>query len=299
MHTAIDDSDLIDGAQKRLLQRIHQEIPDKIPDVVVGFRGGQDNLPVFSNNRIWFAYKPLEKRHWNAFGSGPLAHQRSNSVTVEVNPAIHGVDRRVAGLFAVDKETKHTVLLHRGKIGGGRKGIGKASFMEWYRGTPVRFTDPSRGEHKEQAILVADLESSEFLIQLESFVDIVRKFKDSRNADDPTGMSDTDLRRKPAAAPTKPKSSTTISVVYKRNRDVAEWAKRRAKGRCELCRKPAPFTNASNEPYLESHHIDWLAHRGSDSIDNTVALCPNCHRKMHVVNAAEDIEKLKRRAGAG
>ncbi|MFX8626972.1 HNH endonuclease, partial [Acinetobacter baumannii] len=26
---------------------------------------------------------------------------------------------------------------------------------------------------------------------------------------------------------------------------------------------------------------------------NTVALCPNCHKKMHVVNAEADREKLK------
>ena len=203
----------------------------------------------------------------------------------------------VAGLFAVDDETGHTVLLHRGRIGGGREGIGKTSFMEWYSGTQVEFFDPSHDDGEESAVLVADLESSEFLIQLEAFVDAVHRFKASRKADDPTRMSVTELTRKIAAAPTKPKSSTAVGVVYARNRYVAELAKRRAAGTCELCRKPAPFTNASNEPFLESHHIDWLSHGGPDSLENTVALCPNCHRKMHVVNDAKDIRKLKRRAG--
>jgi 5-methylcytosine-specific restriction enzyme A len=27
-----------------------------------------------------------------------------------------------------------------------------------------------------------------------------------------------------------------------------------------------------------------------------VALCPNCHRKMHVLNLAKDIQKLKKAA---
>ena len=304
MHTAIHHRRRITGAQNGLLRRIRQELRTRIPDVVVGFLGGQLELPaVFANNRIWFAHQPLKNaripRHWNALGSGPPALRRSNDITVEVNPAIHGVDRRVAGLFAVDDETDRTVLLHRGNIGGGREGIGQASFMEWYPGRRVTFIDPSRDDGEEQAILVADLESGGFLVQLESFVDAVHRFKASRNTDDPTKMSDADLRRKAAAAPTKPKSSTTIGVVYTRNRYVAELAKRRADGLCELCRKPAPFANASNEPYLESHHIVWLAHGGSDSIENTVALCPNCHRKMHVVNDAKDIRKLKRRAGAG
>ncbi|MCY3985932.1 MAG: HNH endonuclease [Candidatus Dadabacteria bacterium] len=89
-------------------------------------------------------------------------------------------------------------------------------------------------------------------------------------------------------------------VVYVRSQYVAEWTKRRADGRCELCRKPAPFKNtSSNEPYLESHHIVWLSRGGLDCTSNTVALCPNCHRKMHVVNAEKDIKKLTRLASAG
>lgn len=33
---------------------------------------------------------------------------------------------------------------------------------------------------------------------------------------------------------------------------------------------------------METHHVVWLS-QGADSVDNTVALCPNCHRKMHIV----------------
>lgn len=302
MHTALHHRRHIVSAQSKLLRRIRKELPTRIPDVVVGFQGRRlDPQKVFANNRIWFAHESLENagvpRYWNALGSGSPALRRSNHITVEVNPAIHGVDRRVAGLFAIDDKTRHTVLLHRGRIGGGRKGIGKTSFMEWYPGTREKFFDPSRDDSEESAILVADLESSEFLTQLESFVDAVHRFKASCKADDPTKMSDTELRKKASAAPTKTKSSTKVNIVYERNRYVAELAKRRADGICELCGKAAPFTNRSDEPFLESHHIVWLAHGGPDSIANTVALCPNCHRKMHVVNDAKDIKKLNRRAG--
>lgn len=47
------------------------------------------------------------------------------------------------------------------------------------------------------------------------------------------------------------------------------------------------------EAYLETHHIVWVSQGGSDTMDNTVALCPNCHRKMHVLNLKEDKEYLK------
>ena len=37
----------------------------------------------------------------------------------------------------------------------------------------------------------------------------------------------------------------------------------------------------------------WLSKGGSDSVDNTVALCPNCHRKMHIVDDPGDVARLK------
>ena len=70
--------------------------------------------------------------------------------------------------------------------------------------------------------------------------------------------------------------------------------KKKANGRCQLCGMPAPFSDKNGEPYLESHHVKWLSKGGEDSIDNVVALCPNCHRKMHVVNDVDDLEKLMR-----
>ena len=227
MHTAIHRPKHIAGAQRRFLRRIRRELRTRIRGVVVGFQGGQIELPeVLANNRIWFACQSLNNaaipRHWNAFGAGPPALRRSNDITVEVNAAFGGVDRRVVGLFAVEDKTGNISLLHRGHIRGGRKGIGQASFMEWYPGRRVNFIGPSHVDEEEQAILVADLESSGFLIQLESYVDAVHRFKVSRVAEDPTRMSDTDLRKKAAAAPGNTKSSTTVGVVYARNRYVAE-----------------------------------------------------------------------------
>lgn len=92
--------------------------------------------------------------------------------------------------------------------------------------------------------------------------------------------------------------ATTRELVtqYYRNRYVALYAKRRANGICELCENKAPFLDKDDQPYLESHHIVWLSEGGSDTIDNTVALCPNCHRKMHIVNDENDVAKLKEKA---
>lgn len=93
----------------------------------------------------------------------------------------------------------------------------------------------------------------------------------------------------------KKKPKETVSTIIQKVRDpyIAEYARRRADGICQLCGNPAPFNRSDGTPYLESHHIDWLANGGEDSIENTAALCPNCHRKMHIVNDPEDVEWLK------
>ena len=67
----------------------------------------------------------------------------------------------------------------------------------------------------------------------------------------------------------------------------------RAQGICELCDKSAPFLKPDGEGFLEVHHIQHLANDGDDSIENTVALCPNCHRKMHKLGERDDINKLE------
>ena len=94
---------------------------------------------------------------------------------------------------------------------------------------------------------------------------------------------------------TKSSKRTITSVVYERDPNVSEFVKRRANGLCDLCKKRAPFENQYGEAYLESHHLVWLSEGGDDDINNTVALCPNCHRKMHIVNCKNDMIILKNR----
>lgn len=86
---------------------------------------------------------------------------------------------------------------------------------------------------------------------------------------------------------------TVVSDVHDRNVYISEYTKAMANGICQLCGNEAPFKDKQGIPYLESHHIVWLAKGGEDSIENTVALCPNCHRKMHIINSPEDIKFLK------
>jgi 5-methylcytosine-specific restriction protein A len=84
-----------------------------------------------------------------------------------------------------------------------------------------------------------------------------------------------------------------VTTTYERNAYVSEYLKRQANGICQLCEREAPFKNKDGEPYLETHHIEWLSRGGTDTLDNTVALCPNCHRKMHVLDLEVDSENKR------
>lgn len=106
-------------------------------------------------------------------------------------------------------------------------------------------------------------------------------------------LSDREISERASRGRGRPGQRQSLSVRFERDVFVAENAKRRANGRCELCGNTAPFNRGDGDPYLETHHIVWLAQGGADTVENTVALCPNCHRKMHIIGLESDIAALK------
>ena len=102
-----------------------------------------------------------------------------------------------------------------------------------------------------------------------------------------------ELSHKAQIAPKKAGERTVTSTQRERDPYVSLLAKHKANGKCDLCGEQAPFNDSKGTPYLETHHIEWLARGGEDSIENTVALCPNCHRKMHVLDLDTDRQRLK------
>ena len=105
-------------------------------------------------------------------------------------------------------------------------------------------------------------------------------------------LSDEEVKRRAQRVKGQPATRQVTSTVFERDPYVVAHAKRRANGTCELCEQPAPFTSKDGEPYLETHHILWLSRGGEDTVENTVALCPNCHRRMHALDLKADRERL-------
>ena len=91
-----------------------------------------------------------------------------------------------------------------------------------------------------------------------------------------------------------PKRLRTGHDVFVRSPEVAAYILLRANGRCEACGSAAPFMRTDGTPYLEVHHVTPLAEGGADTVDNTMALCPTCHRRAHHANDREAFSRQLR-----
>ncbi len=102
-------------------------------------------------------------------------------------------------------------------------------------------------------------------------------------------LDDNESRRERlAVAARKPRTTFVRGLVFVRNPDVVAEVLLRANGYCERCAKPAPFLRAKDAtPYLEVHHQIRLADGGEDTVENAIALCPNCHRELHFGHGPE------------
>jgi hypothetical protein len=90
-----------------------------------------------------------------------------------------------------------------------------------------------------------------------------------------------------------PRRVSRQSDGFARSPYVVAWVLAHAAGNCERCGGPAPFLRANGQPYLEVHHVRWLAEGGPDTVVNAVALCPTCHRLLHhAANARAATEEL-------
>ncbi|MDK2951996.1 MAG: 5-methylcytosine-specific restriction enzyme [Kosmotogales bacterium] len=160
-----------------------------------------------------------------------------------------------------------------------------------FRGRVKLISDPflesqkdADGNYRSVYVFPLKLENEENLIN-KDFIDNNKLIKENKIKK----ISLEALREKAEYEENNGTSSRQVETkVFIRNPYVSEYVKKKANGICQLCGEKAPFKTKDNVPYLETHHIIWLSEGGPDTIDNVVALCPNCHRKMHVINLEED-----------
>lgn len=148
----------------------------------IGFPGGNVDLPIYSTGegKLWVAFGgPTEKaavrRYWNAFGVYQ-PNRSTQSISVEINIPVDSNSRQVAGFFAEDSETGYIFLMHSGKVGGGRPGIGKSAFLVWSKAKLVNAADEN-GDVRT-GIAISELDDPNLAGRIWTFVRSVQSFKD-------------------------------------------------------------------------------------------------------------------------
>lgn len=145
----------------------------------VGFPGGNMDINIqwAEDLGIWHAPGIFRgDRLWNGFGTmSPENRSKSLSIACEINFPWAGINRRFGGVLISDGEGRW-ILGHRGKIGGGKKGVSKKRFWNCYQGKRLTVSD---GDREAEIALVADYQSPRFLRQLHWFVLEVERIRAS------------------------------------------------------------------------------------------------------------------------
>ena len=179
----ITDKEWIEVEQSIFERQLRQAL-GRGKKLMVGWRGGAEESTVYwsSKYRIWVAFERGKISFWNAFGIEEPRGRSASNIVVEVNFPYKGIYRKTQGAFAEDV-SGNTFVIHRGGIGGGRKGIGKSLFIDEYMGSWVQLDD---GDYYRRVALVANLGDKGFVRQLASFVHEVDRIKSVVDGDDKT-----------------------------------------------------------------------------------------------------------------
>ncbi len=142
----------------------------------IGWQGGNHAFDVYwsERERYWSAPAFLEEdRHIQFFGLDDPAPPRMLKIVCEANPAKLGVNLRTGGLIVRD-DNGTVFLAHSGRVGGGGKGVGKSTFLKFYRGEMETVTFPW-GE--ADYIVIGPIDSDRIQARLGEFVREVGRYK--------------------------------------------------------------------------------------------------------------------------
>ena len=183
MLKVVEDEAAIRRHQRLFAKAMRTAAKETIP-VKLGHPGASEKAKVAWSETlgIWFFSRKIAgSRYWNAFGVGRPAGGAGIAITCEINFPLCGIDRRTGGAFAQDR-AGHVFVVHRGKLGGGRKGIGKSLFENTYRGVWEVMED---GGEETPVALIGVLHSPRFARQIAQFVRKIARIKESASARSP------------------------------------------------------------------------------------------------------------------
>lgn len=187
MLKVVEDEKLIARYARQFAKSFKPFLDEKVK-VKLGHQGASFGAKVSWSRRlgIWiFSQTTKDVRYWNAFGIGKPQGAGHLPITAEINFPRAGIDRKTGAAFAKDAWNRIYVI-HRGKIGGGKKGIGKSLFEENYRGTWAWMDD---GGLTTRVAVIGELGSSRFALQIAQFVGKIEKLKSTASFSPQTSLN--------------------------------------------------------------------------------------------------------------
>ncbi len=151
----------------------------------VGWQGGSGEFDVFVHKTppVWGVLQPRppksvwSPRFWLCFGTHLPEKQKMLAITVEINPAHEGVNKRLGGAFLKDQDGK-VFIAHTGKVGGGRKGIGAGSFSLYCKNNAaISFKTSYVPELNKEVVIMGPVKAKETISQISGFVRTVQNYK--------------------------------------------------------------------------------------------------------------------------
>jgi hypothetical protein len=159
---------------------------DSKTQIRLGYRGAKQNVPVMAGYndqlKFWWTNEEVidhgEPAYWNAFNLSPtdlIANRKYNS-RVNISYYKSGDSMERSSRFAIDANRNY-YLLHSGSLRGGKEGLTKEFFWEYYTGEYVLIR---HGKKESKFALVAALNSDSIVGDVYSFilqVDRIKKIK--------------------------------------------------------------------------------------------------------------------------
>lgn len=148
----------------------------------IGFPSGNIDEVIYANEagELWAAFGMVDDvaipRRWNVFGVFDPA-RNSQLITVEINIATDSNSAQVAGFFAKDPGTGQVYLMHGGRVGGGKPGVGRNAFLAWSKAT-LEDVYAADGTIRS-GIVIGNVATSDLAGRIWHFVQLVRNFKDA------------------------------------------------------------------------------------------------------------------------
>jgi len=164
----IEDERDIRRCQQQMMRHFKPVLTGRLT-VKLGHAGGSfpARIAWHASPGIWLYSRKLpEGRYWNVFGLGLPEGSSALPITCEINVPVAGVDRKLGGAFARHRDGR-TFVVHRGLIGGAKKGVGKSLFASRFRGV---WSALEEGRAVTPVAVIGELSSPRFVRHLSLFV---------------------------------------------------------------------------------------------------------------------------------